>query len=92
MVSLALSLALSSLNARELKVNILFIDEGFGTLSPECLTSVMNTLDRLSTIPGQTDRRVGIISHRSELLEWVPNKIKLTTERGRSSISVAYDD
>ncbi len=92
MVSLALSLALSSLNARELKVNILFIDEGFGTLSPECLTSVMNTLDRLSTIPGQTDRRVGIISHRSELLEWVPNKIRLTTERGQSSISVAYDD
>ncbi len=92
MISLALSLALSSLNRSDMNVNILFIDEGFGTLDQECLSSVMSTLGRLSEMSGQGGRRVGIISHREELLGCIPNKIKLNKiGEGRSSVEVVYE-
>ncbi|MBQ9586814.1 MAG: SMC family ATPase [Bacteroidales bacterium] len=92
MISLALSLALSSLNRPDLNTNILFIDEGFGTLDQECLDSVMKTLARLGDITGQSGRRVGIISHREELLGCIPNRIKLLRSgEGRSRVEVAYE-
>lgn len=92
MISLALSLALSSLNRPDLNVNILFIDEGFGTLDQECLNSVMSTLGRLGDMSGQGDRRVGIISHREELLGCIPNKIKLKKiGEGRSKVEIVYE-
>lgn len=76
MVSLALSLALSSLNRPDMNINILFIDEGFGTLDQNSLGSVMDTLSKLQEIAGLKERRVGIISHRPEL-ETIPVKIKV---------------
>ncbi|MBP5190933.1 MAG: SMC family ATPase [Bacteroidales bacterium] len=92
MISLALSLALSSLNRPDLNVNILFIDEGFGTLDQEFLNSVMTTLGRLGELSGQGDRRVGIISHREELLGCIPNKIKLRRiGEGRSKVEIIYE-
>ena len=92
MISLALSLALSSLNRPDMNVNILFIDEGFGTLDQECLNSVMTTLGRLGEMSGQAQRRVGIISHREELLGCIPNKIKLKRiGEGRSKVEVVYE-
>ena len=53
MISLALSLALSSLNRSDMNVNILFIDEGFGTLDEKSLESVMVTLEKLQKIMKQ---------------------------------------
>ncbi|MCR4828612.1 MAG: SMC family ATPase [Bacteroidales bacterium] len=92
MISLALSLALSSLNRPDMNVNILFIDEGFGTLDQECLDSVMKTLGQLPSIIGGGERRVGIISHREELLGCIPNKIKLIKNgEGRSRVTVTYE-
>lgn len=92
MISLALSLALSSLNRPDMNMNILFIDEGFGTLDQEYLDSVMKTLGRLSELADQRERRVGIISHREELLSCIPNKIKLVrTGEGRSRVDVVYE-
>ena len=92
MISLALSLALSSLNRPDMNMNILFIDEGFGTLDQEYLDSVMKTLGRLSELADQCERRVGIISHREELLGCIPNKIKLVrTGEGRSRVDVVYE-
>ena len=92
MISLALSLALSSLNRADMNVDILFIDEGFGTLDQECLDAVMKTLGRLAEFTGQSNRRVGIISHREELLDCIPNKIKLRrVGEGRSSVEVVCD-
>ena len=92
MISLALSLALSSLNRADMNVDILFIDEGFGTLDQASLDSVMKTLGRLSELAGQGDRRVGIISHREELLDAIPNKIKLRRiGEGRSAVEVVCD-
>lgn len=89
MVSLALSLALSSLNRPDMNVNILFIDEGFGTLDEKSLDSVMSTLEKLREIAGQSNRRVGIISHREELMERIP--VRINVERrseGRSRVTV----
>ncbi len=87
MVSLALSLALSSLNRPDLNVNILFIDEGFGTLDEKSLESVMQTLETLQEIAGQQNRRVGIISHREELIERIPVQINVVKKgEGRSVV------
>ena len=89
MVSLALSLALSSLNRPDLNVNILFIDEGFGTLDEKSLDSVMETLGKLQDIAGLKDRRVGIISHRTELEERLPVQIKVEKRgEGRSQVTI----
>lgn len=89
MISLALSLALSSLNRPDLNINILFIDEGFGTLDEHCLDSVMQTLERLQDIAGQQNRRVGIISHREELIERIPTQIQVKKRgEGRSVVEI----
>lgn len=91
MVSLALSLALSTLagGAMNGASDILFIDEGFGTLDQRTLDSVMETLGRLSEIAGNSGRRVGIISHREELEDRIPVKIKVQRHgEGRSSVTV----
>lgn len=88
MISLALSLALSSLNRPDLNVDILFIDEGFGTLDEKNLNSVMSTLEKLQEIAGQTNRRVGIISHREELEERIPVKIIVDKKHDRSIVEI----
>jgi len=89
MVSLALSLALSSLNRPDINVNILFIDEGFGTLDEKNLDSVMSTLEKLQEIAGQSERRVGIISHREELDERIPVQIRVEKKgEGRSFVNI----
>ncbi len=85
MISLALSLALSSLNRPDMNIDILFIDEGFGTLDEKSLDSVMATLECLQEIAGQQKRRVGIISHREELDERIPVQIRVARQgEGRS--------
>ncbi len=87
MISLALSLALSSLNRPDLNVDILFIDEGFGTLDQKNLNSVMSTLEKLREIAGESNRRVGIISHREELDERIPVQIYVRKKgEGRSVV------
>ena len=89
MISLALSLALSSLNRPGMDVNILFIDEGFGTLDEKNLDSVMSTLEKLQEIASENNRRVGIISHREELDERIPVQIQVCKKgEGRSVIAI----
>lgn len=90
MISLALSLALSAMNRPDLNVDILFIDEGFGTLDAKNLDMVMNTLRKLPEINGQTGRRVGVISHREELTEQIDCQIQLRSYgEGRSRIVIS---
>lgn len=89
MISLSLSLALSSLNRPGMNVNILFIDEGFGTLDQKNLDSVMSTLEKLQEIAAESNRRVGIISHREELYERIPVQIQVRKKgEGRSVVEV----
>ena len=78
-------LFLDELNRPDMNVNILFIDEGIGTLDEKSLDSVMGTLEKLQEIAGQTERRVGIISHREELDERIPVKIQVEKKGERRS-------
>ncbi|MDE6558424.1 MAG: SMC family ATPase, partial [Muribaculaceae bacterium] len=89
MISLALSLSLSAMNKSDMNVDILFIDEGFGTLDATSLNSVMETLRRLPDIVGQNGRRVGVISHREELEERIDTQIRvLRNGEGRSRLEI----
>ncbi|MCR4664996.1 MAG: AAA family ATPase [Paludibacteraceae bacterium] len=74
LVSLALALALSDIG-RNLRVETLFIDEGFGTLSGEPLQKAIDTLQSLRKHAG---RQVGIISHIEEVRERIPVQIQVS--------------
>lgn len=84
MVSLALALALSSTTGKMFTVDTLFIDEGFGSLSPNYLDNVMETLNRLYDIGG---KRVGIISHVELLKERVTTQIQVTHDPKNNTVS-----
>ena len=66
MASLALALGLSNFNSSQFSSDTIFIDEGFGTLSPKCLEGVYETLASLKKVVG---KKVGIISHVEYLKE-----------------------
>ena len=83
LVSLALALGLTSLNDNHFNMDMLFIDEGFGTLDNESLDMVMNTLENLHSL----GRKVGIISHVDTLKERIPAKIQLV-RNGKSASRV----
>ena len=80
-VSLALALGLSTLNVNGFTTNMLFIDEGFGTLDSSTLEVVMNTLGQLSETG---NRKVGIISHVEALYERIPVKILVERDGGNA--------
>ena len=68
-----------------MKVDTLFIDEGFGTLSAEYLDTVMEVLENLH----RQGRRVGIISHVETLRERIPVQIQVNrVNRTRSKVEV----
>ncbi|MBD5355537.1 MAG: AAA family ATPase [Bacteroides sp.] len=77
MASLSLALGLSGLKGGGMGVDIIFIDEGFGSLSSEYLGNVMDTLEKLHQIGG---RRVGLISHVTEMKERIPVQIQVQRE------------
>ncbi len=84
-VSLALALGLSSLNADKVRVETLFIDEGFGSLDPKTLATVMDALSQLQ----QMGRKVGVISHVQEMMDSIPVQIRvLSLFGGKSKIEV----
>ena len=84
LVSLSLALALTDIG-RQLAVDTLFIDEGFGTLSGEPLQNAVNTL---RTLHAKSGRHVGIISHVEELQERIPVQIQVSQEGNSSSSKV----
>ncbi|MCQ2146300.1 MAG: AAA family ATPase [Bacteroidales bacterium] len=84
LVSLALALALSDIG-QGLEVDILFIDEGFGTLSGAPLTGAINTLRNLHNKSG---RHVGIISHIEEVKDNIPVQIQVLQEGTSSSSTI----
>lgn len=86
LVSLSLALGLSSLNQHRLSTDMLFIDEGFGTLSEDYLNTVMDTLERLHQLGG---KKVGIISHVEGLRERIKTQIQVNRiDNSRSEIRV----
>ena len=81
LVSLALALALASLTSNRLRIESLFIDEGFGSLDPETLNIAMGALMRLEA----QGRKVGVISHVSEMADAIPVQIRVVKGRGGAS-------
>jgi exonuclease SbcC len=85
LVSLALALGLASLSASRMRVESLFIDEGFGSLDPATLNIAMDALERLHN----QGRKVGVISHVQEMTERIPVQIKVSKQQsGRSKVEV----
>ena len=76
LVSLALALGLAGMGDTGLAVDMLLIDEGFGTLSGEHLDSTIGALERLNALTGS--RKVGVISHVARLRERIPTHIEVT--------------
>lgn len=85
LVSLALALGLSSLSSNRMKVESLFIDEGFGSLDAETLRVAMDALESLRT----QGRKIGVISHVQEMTERIPAQIRVNRAgNGRSYIEI----
>ena len=81
LVSLALALGLASLSSQRVKVESLFIDEGFGSLDAETLRVAMDALDILQS----QGRKVGVISHVAEMTERIPTQIQVRKGAGGKS-------
>ena len=75
LVSLALALGLAGMSDMGLGVDMLLIDEGFGTLSGEHLNSAIEALERLNALTGS--RKVGVISHVERLRERIRTHIEV---------------
>jgi len=86
LMSLALALGLSDLASKNVEINSLFIDEGFGTLDPETLDLTLDTLERLQA---ESNKTIGIISHVGALKERIQTQIVLDRNaQGYSSLEV----
>ncbi|HHX8590374.1 SMC family ATPase [Vibrio alginolyticus] len=87
MAALALALGLSDVvqsYSGGIRLDTLFIDEGFGSLDPESLDLAIQTLVDLQ----QTGRMIGVISHVSELKEQMAQRIDVEPSRLGSTVSI----
>lgn len=85
--SLSLALGLSDTVSSHLggvQMDALFVDEGFGTLDRRSIDSAMEILINLTG----SNKLVGIISHREELMENIPQQIKVRKTKDGSQITV----
>lgn len=84
--SLSLALGLSDeiqSNAGGIRLDSMFVDEGFGSLDEESLSQAIRALTQLT----EGSRLVGIISHVTELKEQIEKKIVVTKSRGAEGVS-----
>ena len=82
--SLSLALGLSEeiqMSAGGIRLDTMFVDEGFGTLDEEMLQQAMRALNSLS----ETNRLIGIISHVAELRRAIDRQIVVRRERSGGS-------
>lgn len=88
LAALSLALGLSDVvqsYAGGIKLDTLFIDEGFGSLDPESLDLAVRTLIDLQA----SGRMIGIISHVSELKEQMALRVDVQSGRGGSHIAIS---
>ena len=81
LVSLALALGLASLSSNRVRVESLFIDEGFGSLDGDTLRIAMDALDKLQA----QGRKVGVISHVQDMTERIGVQIQVRRQSGGKS-------
>ncbi|WP_254813059.1 AAA family ATPase [Streptomyces cavourensis] len=83
--SLALALGLADVVTEEaggVRLDTLFIDEGFGSLDDQTLDEVLDVLDSLR----ERDRSVGIVSHVADLRRRIPARLEVVKERHGSTV------
>ncbi|MDO5352722.1 MAG: SbcC/MukB-like Walker B domain-containing protein, partial [Succinatimonas sp.] len=80
-VSLALALGLSQMSQGQVRVDSLFLDEGFGTLDEKALNMALNSLAALH----QENKLIGIISHVQELKNNISTQIIVERHSGAKS-------
>lgn len=83
--SLALALGLADVVTDEaggVRLDTLFIDEGFGSLDEQTLDEVLDVLDSLR----ERDRSVGIVSHVGDLRRRIPAQLEVVKERDGSAV------
>ena len=78
LASLALALGLSDLAGRNVRIESLFIDEGFGSLDPDTLEVAIAALEGLR----QDNKTVGVISHVDLLKERIGTQIAVEKRAG----------
>jgi exonuclease SbcC len=81
-VSLSLALGLSHMASNNVRVDSLFLDEGFGTLDEEALDTALETLSGLQ----QEGKLIGVISHVPALKERISTQIQVITQTGGRSL------
>lgn len=81
LVSLSLALGLSKMASRKVRVDSLFLDEGFGTLDEDALETALETLSGLQ----QDGKLIGVISHVLALKERIATQIAITPISGGKS-------
>ena len=90
LASLALALALAErvalLSPGQVRLESLFLDEGFGTLDPEALDTVGGALEQL----GAGGRVVGVVTHVAELADRLP--VRFEVRRGPDGSTVQRVD
>lgn len=87
MAALSLALGVSDVvqsYSGGVRLDTLFIDEGFGSLDPESLDLAIQTLIDLQ----QGGRTIGIISHVTELKEQIPLRLDVMPTRKGSSVAL----
>jgi DNA repair protein SbcC/Rad50 len=81
LISLALALGLSRMASNTIRVDSLFLDEGFGSLDEEALESALDTLAGLQ----EENKLIGVISHVGALKEKIPLQIEISRKTGGRS-------
>ncbi len=88
-VSLALALGLSAMASRNVRVDSLFLDEGFGTLDDQVQDQAISVLESLR----QDGKLIGIISHIAAIKERIVAQIRVNPIReGRSVVDIRVDN
>lgn len=84
LVSLALALGLAKMSSRNVSLESIFLDEGFGTLDEETLETALHMLSNLH----QSGKLIGVISHVTVLKDRISTQISVTPEAEGKSVMV----
>ena len=91
LASLSLAMGLADVvqsYAGGIRLETIFIDEGFGSLDPETLELAFQALGELL----KSGRLVGVISHVAELTEWIPARLEVTRGKHGSHARLVHNE
>jgi exonuclease SbcC len=81
-ISLALALGLSGMASKNVRVDSLFLDEGFGALDDDALDTALGVLSGLH----QQGKLIGIISHVPAIRERISAQIRVEKRSSGKSV------